>query len=182
MKLKCDGDGMCLEQDTINTYKKNNKYNCKYNCKPEKCPNFELCGTKYPEVDFDCHGGLCGSCNMTFGKWQGGKGDLIFKSNTKCVWCDNITRCISFPKCDHYACIRCFKRVYGFFSINSPDFPYPKLENEYFEGDDNVQNKFQKKYPEIKIWEDICCEIADLEEYIQDKFSKYKKCPKCDKN
>lgn len=108
----CEGNGECLMQDDDeNKYSKNPNIICDKNCTPIKCPNYILCGAKYPKILLDCHDNLCLNCDMMFGRWKGGKGILdIFSENKECPKCKNTLKCLSLPKCEHYLCINCFKK------------------------------------------------------------------------
>lgn len=40
-------------------------------------------------------------------------------------------RSVSQPNCEHTLCINCFKRCY--YGENEPTFPYPDIEDEYYD-------------------------------------------------
>lgn len=149
---QCKNNGSCLKQThKFNQYIKNDKYICVYNCQPLKCPNYNLCQNSYPKWIEDNHDGTCVNCDLDFGKWQGGKGKLNFFENIECPICLEYKPGVSYPKCDHYACIQCVRRCfYGDFS-NEPKFPYPELENEYFE---NQEDRRWNEFPLIFEWKE----------------------------
>jgi len=56
---------------------------------------------------------------------------------------------ISQPNCEHTTCIDCFKRChYGDDTENEPKFPYPDIEDEYYDNEENP--KWDNDYPLIK--------------------------------
>jgi len=153
-----------------------------------KCKNYELCESVLPEWWFECKGNyLCTNCHMMFGTWkfQGqeyktGKGVLDISDNVECPICLEVKRSISQPNCEHTVCIDCFKRChYGGVPENEPKFPYPDIEDEY--GDDEENSKWANDYPLIKKynedwnkWDDERIQKNSKEAYLQ-------KCPLCRK-
>ena len=154
-----------------------------------KCKNYELCEAVLPKWWFECKGNyLCTNCHMMFGTWkfQGqeyktGKGILDISDNIECPVCLEVKRSISQPNCDHTVCIDCFKRCYygDDDAENEPKFPYPVIEDEYYEDTDNP--KWDTDYPLIKIhneeynkWNDEKIKKFENEEYNR-------KCPLCRK-
>jgi len=154
-----------------------------------KCKNYELCETVLPKWWFECKGNyLCTNCHMMFGTWkfQGqeyktGKGVLEISDNIECPICLEVKRSISQPNCEHTLCIKCFQRCwYGKDDTeNEPKFPYPDIEDEYYEDQDN--SKWETNYPLIKIyneewnkWDDEKIQKFDNEEYLR-------MCPLCRK-
>ena len=135
-----------------------------------KCPNFEIC-------EHFCDNDLCYTCDMMFGKWNGGKGELVFKQDDCCICLEN-KRCVSYPKCNHFVCIDDFKRMfYGEERQNEPPFPYPELEDDYY-----GKNQFHPSYENDPViikynedhnkWDD-----AYDEKYENEKF--LRNCPIC---
>ena len=70
------------------------------------CRNYIICDNNVDTVNE-----LCFDCNMLFGSWRGCKnisnnkqdiGTLCFKNDI----------CIRRPKCEHYICKQCFKKLY----------------------------------------------------------------------
>lgn len=62
----CEGKGMCLMQtNNTHNYAKNRDIQCNFNCKLIKCQG-EYCKEQHPQWYFDCHNGLCLSCDMGF--------------------------------------------------------------------------------------------------------------------
>lgn len=182
MTKNCKGDGMCLTQEDLNSYTKDSDYICNYNCVPIKCPNYVICENSDPRWVLRCHNGLCTNCDISFGKWQGGKGILNMKDNEDCCICFEIKKCISNPKCDHFICIDCFKRCYYGSNEDSnkePPFPYPDKENDYFENSDDPiwsnDETIMKWNQEWIIWDDARTERSQNEHKI------LAKCPLCRK-
>jgi hypothetical protein len=74
------------------------------------------------------------------------------------------------PKCDHKLCIDCFKRCYyGDDDLeakeNEPQFPYPDIEDEYYDDQDN--SRWEIDYPLIEKYN------KDWNEWDNNKQSKY---------
>ena len=85
-----------------------------------KCKNYELCEAVLPKWWFECKGQyLCTNCDMFFNTniiRPPGKdnGVLEISDNVECPICLESKRGISYPCCNHTACIECFKRcMYG---------------------------------------------------------------------
>lgn len=147
-----------------------------------KCKNYELCEDVLPKWWFECKGHyLCTNCDMMFGTWKNGKGELNFSDNIECSICLYIKRSVSQPNCEHTVCIECFKRCYygDDDTENEPKFPYPDIEDEYYDDQDNP--KWETDYPLIKThneewnkWDDEKVQKYENEEYLR-------KCPICRK-
>ncbi len=143
-------------------YEENNiGYDYQYPDGGIKCKNYELCECILPNWWFEYKGMyLCTNCHMTFGEWteangkkHTGKGILDISDNVDCPICLENKRGISQPKCDHKLCIDCFKRCYyGDDDLeakeNEPQFPYPDIEDEYYDDQDN--SKWKIDYPLIE--------------------------------
>ena len=154
-----------------------------------KCKNYILCESILPKWWFECKGHyLCSECHMMFGTWGSGenahtgKGHLEISNNLECPICLEIKTCIMQPRCEHIVCIDCFKRCYyGEKLEGEPLFPYPEIEDEYYDDDDHTNSKWDNDYPLIKIyneehnkWDDKNREKYDKEEYLRN-------CPLCRK-
>ena len=153
-----------------------------------KCKNYIICQCVLPNWWVDCEGSyLCSNCDMMFGTWESGdyqhngKGILEVTCNLECPICLEVTECISQPRCNHSVCISCFKRCYyGDKNIDGePIFPYPDIEDEYYDDPDNI--KWFNYYPLIEIyneewnkWDDERVEKYEQEEYLRS-------CPICRK-
>ena len=149
-----------------------------------KCKNYELCESVLPKWWFDCKGCyLCTNCDMMFGTWKNeaagiyktGKGVLDVYDNVECPICLDMKRSVSQPNCEHTLCIDCFKRCY--YGENEPTFPYPDIEDEYY--DDSEHPKWDTEYPFIQIYNNEWEEWDDKknrneEEHLQ-------RCPLCRK-
>jgi len=150
-----------------------------------KCKNYELCEEVLPKWWFECKGNyLCTDCNMSFGTWgesHTGKGILKISDNLECPICLENKRSILQPNCEHTLCLDCFKRCYyGDNDLeNEPEFPYPDIENEYDEDQENP--KWKTNYPLIKIWNEEWNKWDDkrIQKYENEK--NLKKCPLCRK-
>lgn len=154
-----------------------------------KCKNYELCEQVLPKWWFNCKGNyLCTNCHMNFGTWKlygkeykTGKGILEISDNIDCPICLEKKRGISQPNCDHMLCINCFKRCYygNDDTENEPPFPYPNIEDEYYEDQDN--QKWETDYPLIKIYNEEWSkwDAERIQKYENEK--NLRKCPLCRK-
>jgi len=142
-----------------------------------KCKNYKICENFLPEWWYDCKEHyLCINCHMSFDTWgeQKGKGELEFKDSIECPICYNIDECVSYPRCKHFICLKCFKRNwYSYEDIeNKPKFPYPDLEEEYFE-EGNIYDKIcndpliLKYHEDYNKWDDEREEKTIKEEYLR---------------
>lgn len=142
-----------------------------------KCKNYEVCDTILPKYWFELKGEyICTNCDMMFGGILNIKKDL-----DECPICLILTKQITLFNCNHSICIDCFKRCYygDDNSEDEPKFPYPEIEDEYHEDDENP--KWEKDYPLIKkyyeaykIWEEENEIKYENEEHLR-------KCPLCRK-
>lgn len=151
-----------------------------------KCKNYEICLEILPQWWFECKGKyLCTNCDMMFGTWssgnykQTGKGILLFKDNIHCSICLEYKRGVTYPNCNHYACIDCFRRCYYGDETREPIFPYPDIEEEYYDDPDNP--KWNIDYPLIQIYN------MEHDKWLHEYEEKYtneeflRKCPLCRK-
>ena len=142
-----------------------------------KCKNYELCECVLPKWWFECEDNyLCTNCNIMFGTWGNhrGKGILEISDNLDCPICLENKRSITQPICEHTICIECFKRSYygDDDAENEPIFPYPDIEDEYHDDQDN--KKWETDYRLIKIfneewnkWDDEKNKKYKDEEYLR---------------
>jgi hypothetical protein len=152
-----------------------------------KCKNYVLCEETFPDWWYDCKGQyLCTNCDIAFGTWTSGdtvktgSGILKTTENVYCPVCFETKLGISYPNCSHTACIDCMKRFFYGECINEPAFPYPEIEDEYYdEDDDDVRRQLKTDYPLIKphleecrVWEEDAARVYENEEYLR-------KCPIC---
>jgi hypothetical protein len=145
-----------------------------------KCKNHLLCGAVLPEWWYDCKGHyLCSNCDCMFGKWQGGKGVLPTKQDTECAVCLETGIAINLPNCEHYICINCFKRIWYGDDSGEPEFPYPEIEDQYYDDPDNL--KWDMEYPLIKKYNEDWDEWDDarMDKYNSEKHLRC--CPLCRK-
>lgn len=150
-----------------------------------KCKNYELCNSLLPFWWFDCKECyLCTNCDIMFGTWcsgnykHEGKGVLEMKDDIECPICLEIKRSISFPKCEHFVCIDCFKTCFCFDDEEQPPFPYPDIEDEY---DDDPDNPKWNNYPLIKIFNDEINRLEDIREEKYENSENLRRCPLCRK-
>jgi hypothetical protein len=138
-----------------------------------KCKNHKLCKSILPKWWWnsnECY--LCTNCEMVFG-------ELTFKE-MECPICFDFKNGLSPLKCDHFICIDCFQRCYygDEDKDNEPHFPYPELEEEYFNHPD--LDKWNH-YPFIRIFHEewIMWDEKRIEKY--DNEESLRKCPLCRK-
>ena len=133
----CDGHGDCLCQCDDGNYRADHKHpmdTCTHNCQPKKCPNFLVCGSIVPEWLLLCKRGRCVHCDMMFGKIM-----EFSEVPEECPVCLETATCVNLINCDHKMCVSCFKRCCdGPPKSPEPPFPYPELEDEYFDGIGNT--------------------------------------------
>jgi len=148
-----------------------------------KCKNYELCECILPEWWFECKGNyLCTNCHMMFGTWgtQIGKGVLEISDNIKCPICMEVKRGISYPRCDHYVCISCFKRCWYRDDSDEPEFPYSSdIEDEYY--DDMENAKWLIEYPLIQIYKEECDKYENEKDEKYNNEQNLRLCPICRK-
>jgi hypothetical protein len=155
-----------------------------------KCKNYELCRETIPDWWFQCKGNyLCTGCHMMFGTWknekagvnQTGKGVLDISDNLDCHICLEVKRSISQPNCEHTLCINCFQRCYygDQDTENEPKFPYPDIEDEYDENQENP--KWDNDYPLIQIYNKIWNKWDDEKTHKYTNEEHLRKCPLCRK-
>lgn len=155
-----------------------------------KCKNYEICDTTIPVYWFERMGRYtCVGCHMMFGTWgmhlgKGEHGVLIFMNDLECPICLDTKRCVSQPRCEHYACVDCFKRCYYGAEREYPDFPYPEIEDNYYDDIDvwrqNNPN-WKIDYPLIEKYEQESDIIDDQfnSQYSNEKHLRI--CPLCRK-
>lgn len=139
-----------------------------------KCKNYEICEEVLPRWWFDCKKNyLCTNCHMLF------KGNLNISDNEECVICLEVKRCTDQPNCEHKICIQCFKRCYyGDEDLeHQPQFPYPEIEDEYYDDQDNP--KWKTEYPLIESYNLEFDEWDDKREMKYEKEENLRKCPIC---
>lgn len=138
-----------------------------------KCKNYTLCKSLLPTWWRNCNESyLCTNCDLMYG-------ELTFKK-IECPICFDYIHGVSQVKCDHFICVDCFKRCYyGDEDLeNEPQFPYPELEEEYYQDMDHPK---WKDYPFIRIFHDewIRWDNRRVEQYEQEESLRH--CPLCRK-
>ena len=153
-----------------------------------KCKNYEICEEVLPRWWFECKENyLCTNCDMLFGTWTNkvdnvyrtGKGILNISENEECVICLEVKRCTDQPNCEHKICIQCFKRCHYGDLENEPQFPYPEIEDEYYDDQDNP--KWKTEYPLIESYNLEFNEWDDKREMKYEQEEYLRKCPICRK-
>jgi hypothetical protein len=139
-----------------------------------KCKNHELCGEVLPDWWWDCKAKyLCTNCDMLFGS------TLETIETVECPICLEEKRGVSQPKCSHSLCIGCFKRCYYGDTEGEPDFPYPDIEEEYWEDQDNP--KWNRDYPLIAVYHETWNMWDDARSMKYEREENLRICPLCRK-
>lgn len=104
-----------------------------------KCHNYTLCRNT---LELDNPSPLCTCCRLLFPD-----GQLTFHEHVNCPVCTEYTRGVCQPHCEHALCIGCFQHCYFNFTHHEPTFPYPEMEEEYY--DDPFHQRWDTHYPFI---------------------------------
>ena len=149
--MECRGTGFCLQQMENGNYQKGYGKDCQYQCEPLDCPNFVICNVNGPKWYLDCHNGFCGNCSAIFGC----KVKISNIENEECAICfEEIDQVAQFPKCIHYVCIGCYKRIYfgedQYYDTEDSDDKYEIIEPQNIKDcplcrSDLEHNKWWKK-------------------------------------
>lgn len=138
-----------------------------------KCKNYPICGAVLPNWWYECKGRyLCTGCDIvSYGK-------LKFDNAVECPICLNNDDGLQLPHCAHKICVKCFKRcVYGSME-GEPQFPYPEVEEEYWD-DDGKDPKWRTDYPLIEIHNKEWSEWDLQRERKRINEQNLRKCPVC---
>ena len=154
-----------------------------------KCKNYEVCGEVLPSWWIECKFRyLCIGCDVMFASWSSeehgfvhtGKGILDFSDNIECPVCLEVKRGVTYPNCQHFVCIDCFKRCFYLDDSGRPKFPYSEeIMDEYI--NDNANPKWEIEYPLIKKWNEEDSEWSIKREIKFDNESHLRSCPICRK-
>ena len=107
-----------------------------------ECKNHRVCGTVLP-LWWSRH--ICSDCVRLFGK------ELEFGAPVECPFCfEETEESVKQPRCGHQLCTNCFHRCYFPTRDGEPEFPYPDIEDEYY--DDQGNPKWQTEYPLIRLF------------------------------
>lgn len=165
-------------------YENNNiAYDCQYTMEDGggiKCKNYEVCECVLPKWWFECKGNyLCTDCDMMFGTWgtQKCKGLLNTSDNIECPVCLEHKNGISYPRCDHMVCIDCFKRCMYGDDTGQPIFPYPDIEDDYDEKQE--EPKWKTDYPLIALYQIDCDNWEANKNKKYERDSNLRLCPVC---
>lgn len=70
-----------------------------------KCCNYIIC-------ENISDNNICQDCIMLFGKWRGRKEILDVQEEQNCDICNDNGITITRPDCEHFLCVKCFKKIY----------------------------------------------------------------------
>jgi len=140
-----------------------------------KCKNHIVCDAVLPKWWYDCKGCyLCINCLVL------GWGNLRTFIEMECPICLDTNTVITRPTCEHHPiCVSCFKRCYYGVRENEPKFPYPEVEDEYFDDQDNP--KWESDYPLIRTYNKEWNDWEDLREYKNQTEQNLRTCHYCRK-
>lgn len=144
--IECDGNGFCLEQ-TENTFIYIRNKVCNFNCTPEKCPNFEICGTVSPKCYMLCNFNVYINCAVVFGGILQNK--HIENKEECCICLEEFNNFIKLEQCTHYLCTNCFRKHNKWNKIKENEIKV--IENYNKDKDSNIINKedeYEEKYDE----------------------------------
>lgn len=151
-----------------------------------KCKNYELCNSIVSQWWFNYKkNNLCIDCHCMFGTWGNGgykhegKGVLEIKNNIDCPVClETKKRGVSYPRCNHFVCTKCFKKCFSLKDQENPSFPYPDIKSDYYQDPSNPK---WDDYPLIKTFNDELNrpDYTQKEEYK--RLTYLHRCPLCRK-
>jgi hypothetical protein len=78
------------------------KQECEYKCQLIECPNFKLCGKKYPQWYLNCYKGLCINCRVCYGKIK------FLDQKDECSICFETKEMIKINCGKHKFCLECW--------------------------------------------------------------------------
>jgi len=144
-----------------------------------KCKNYEVCDHILGRWWFDSKGDyLCTSCDVTFGSKIL---EISEQNDLECPVCLETAKCVMHLNCEHYVCIPCFQRCYYGDNSGEPTFPYPEIEQEYYEDILIENDKWIHDYPLISSYHDEWYEWNDRrnKKYLEERY--LRNCPICRK-
>jgi hypothetical protein len=84
--------------------------------------------------------------------------NIVIKNDLECPICLDTARCIQLPKCSHFCCIDCFKKLYyGYTELKKPQNVYPSIQDPYIvmfpdASDNQLDYEIQYKYEQYIDW------------------------------
>jgi hypothetical protein len=135
-----------------------------------QCKNYVVCNTVLPKWWFDCKSNyLCTNCDMLFGQ-------LEVKDRVPCPLCLEEKTGVAYTGCTHVVCIDCFKQSFYGDKSGFPVFPYPEIEQAYYEDAENP--KWEHEYPFIRLYNEEWYTWDDRRVDSYDP-KKSRRCPIC---
>ena len=156
------------------------------------CPNVKVCGNYEHKDVFNCYHGRCMNCDVFLGEWQGGRGNLEFKTIDMCCIChEEGIEGVSMPKCQHFICVECFKKCFDL--TDEPFFPQElhdhldelcALGEEFPDESGNRHYEIlAERHPEISeiimTYVDGCESVHNREHLNSDDRRRLARCPLC---
>jgi hypothetical protein len=147
-----------------------------------KCKNYILCESILPELWYECKASyICSNCDIMFGPWIGGKGELPLHENIDCPVCLETDTGIEWPKCAHTVCVSCFKKCYMMDPDDEPQFPYSEeIEDAYYSENADME-QLETMFPLIKKYNQQCDKWYASRQEQYEKTYNLRKCPLCRK-
>ncbi|EKX41810.1 hypothetical protein GUITHDRAFT_153757 [Guillardia theta CCMP2712] len=150
-----------------------------------KCPNHIMCHSVNEKLYFDCHGGRCLDCNMTYAR------DFIFftseeVSGEECPVCLDTSKenFLKYP-CGHYICVDCFYPTMRMDGPREVDFDPEFFSNQTEDITDGISDDLferwqQEERPEYYAWDRADDKFQQTEqERMQHHQRLLRRCPKC---
>jgi hypothetical protein len=99
--------------------------------KTNQCVNYLVC---YNFITSDKT--ICDECYALFGSWRGTDEHLTITDDdiVDCPLCHNPGKkiCVKRPRCKHYLCVDCFRKLYFGYELDEPVFPFKNKETDFW--------------------------------------------------
>jgi hypothetical protein len=124
-------------------------------------------------------GGWRGADGRCGGGLPGVTGELQFSEEcNECSIClETKNESVKQLRCAHVICAECFQRCHHGPPLTSQPFPYPELEDEYYEDQDN--EKWERDYPLIADYNEHLARMDDARQLKQLSEENLRICPIC---
>lgn len=106
--MQCLGHGTCLQRSKKGPYDFMSVRDCKYKCKPLECPNFQVCGRKFPAWMGSSGDKHCIDCFVLLHNTKLPTTFQVSPTDEQCIICmDTTGEEVTFPWCNHKFCCKC---------------------------------------------------------------------------